>query len=85
MFNDLARAMAQQARREIAERRAARKVGDEGVMLGISDYRRAPDPNIDSADWAVWRVRWDPVPMDRFCFARRWRSARRSWRNMASI
>ena len=61
-WNAVADALVAEGAKAIAKSRAeaaARPVGTEGLTLGLTDYRRPPDPRIDSHDWAVWRVRWD--------------------------
>ena len=45
-----------QRRRELD---AARPIGTQGLALGLTDYRKAPDPSIESRDSAVWLMTWD--------------------------
>lgn len=67
-FEAVAEAMAAAGRRALAEARArdaARPIGQRGLQLGRSDYRRRPDFRVDSRDWAVWLVRWNGSAWER--------------------
>lgn len=75
VYSALAEGAARSARWELAQKAkilAQTKIGTMAVKLGISDYRRKPDPSIYAADWGVWLVRWN---------GKEWRRTKRLWAN----
>ena len=55
--------LAAMARRDLAaarEKAKARPIGKQALYLGITDYRRKPDPSIYASDWAIWIIQWSP-------------------------